>query len=79
MEAIFHERLGASFHEGFHEIHAKTAFRLRMLPLNLQFKVLPILAETGPDLLFTEASIVAASMDASVAVVVIGPHPHRHP
>ena len=37
------------------------------------------IAEMGPNLLFEEASMVAASMEASVEVVVVVPHLHRHP
>ena len=75
----FHERLDGSFHESFHELHAETASRLRMLPPNLPFKTSAHLAEMGPDLLFAESSMVAASMDAFVEVVVTVPRPYRHP
>ena len=37
------------------------------------------LAAMGPDLFFAETSMVAASMEDSVEVVVIAAHLHRHP
>ena len=75
----FHERLDGSFHEDLHELHAETASHLWMLPSNLPFKLPHIWRKMGPYLLFAEASMVAASMDASVEVVGIVPHLHRHP
>ena len=75
---FLHERFDGSSHESFNEIHPERASRLRMLPSNLPFKLLRLLAEMGPDLISAETSMVAASINASREAVVIVAHPHRH-
>ena len=78
--SYFHERMDGSFHESFHKLRScGNSFPAPEASAESAVQISAHLAAMGPDFHFAEASMVAASMDASVEVVVIVAHPHRHP